>query len=99
MPAYLVAQGRIDDSERFQRYLDSVVPTLEAHGGRPLVICDPVEVLEGEADLPRLVVLEFDSVEAAKAWHSSPEYQVVAEHRKASSVHRFLLAPGFVFPS
>ena len=99
MPAYFIAQGRIDDAERFQLYLDGVVPTLEAHGGRPLVISDPVEVIEGEGDLPRLVILEFDSVEAAKAWHSSPEYQAVAEHRKASSVHRFLLAPGFVFPA
>jgi uncharacterized protein (DUF1330 family) len=98
MPAYLIAQGRIDDPERFQQYLDGVVPTLEARGGQPLVIADEAELLEGESDLMRLVALQFESVEAARAWHDSPEYQAVAEHRKASSVHRFLLAPGFEFP-
>ena len=38
--------------------------------------------------------LEFPSVEVAKAFHASPEYQAVMKFRLASSESRFLLVDG-----
>ncbi len=41
MAAYFVAIGRIDDQERFARYLEAVGPTLAPHGGTLLAVEDP----------------------------------------------------------
>ena len=98
MAGYMVGLGRIHDHERFAQYLEGVVPTVLAHGGEPLVVDDPAETLEGEASFPRLVVLRFPSKDAARAWHESPEYQEVAQHRLASSDHVLYVAEEFVMP-
>ncbi|MCY3887685.1 MAG: DUF1330 domain-containing protein [Chloroflexi bacterium] len=95
MSAYVIVQGRIDDRERFDAYRVAANPTVEAHGGRLLGIGDPSEVLEGEqADLPRLVLIEFPSLDAAKRWYASAEYQAVRQLRRVSSESRFLLVEG-----
>ena len=94
MPAYVVVEGRIHDRERFGKYVRGANPTVTVHGGKLLSIGDPAEVLEGEVDLPRLVIIEFPSLDAAKAWYESAEYRAVVEDRLASSVSRFLLADG-----
>ena len=98
MSAYLVALGRIHDQERFAKYLEGVVQTLEPHGGQLLGLEDPAEVLEGDASYPRVVLLQFPSKQAARNWKNSPEYKVVAEHRLASSDHVLYVIDEFVPP-
>ncbi len=99
MAAYLVAIGRIDDQERFARYLEAVGPTLAPHGGTLLAIEDPADVLEGTAPYPRVVVLEFPTKAAAREWHASREYRAAAEDRLASSAHVLYLVDGFTPPA
>ena len=99
MAAYFVALGRIDDPERFGKYMEGVVPTLGPYGGKPLAVEDHAETLEGNAPYPRVVLLEFPDMEAIKTWHASSEYQAVAEHRLASSEHVFYALPEFVPPA
>ncbi len=95
MPAYVIVQGRIDDQVRFDEYRAAANPTVAAHGGRLLGIGDPPKVMEGEqADLPRLVLIEFPSLEAAKGWYESAEYQAAMQLRQMSSESRFLLVEG-----
>lgn len=51
------------------------------------------EALEGEpAD--GIVVLEFPTMEAAKAWHGSPAYQEAMRHRQKGADYRVLLVEG-----
>lgn len=64
------------------------------HGGRFPVRGGVVESLEGPTFGDRMVVVEFPSMEAAKAMYDSPEYQAAAIHRHASSEATFLLAEG-----
>lgn len=99
MAAYLVALGRINDQERFGKYLEGVVPTLEPYRGALLGVEDPAEVLEGDPPYPRVVLLQFPSKDDARGWKSSAEYKAVAEHRLASSDHVFYLVDEFVPPS
>lgn len=95
MAAYVIVQGRIDDRAGFDAYRAAANPTVEAHGGKLLAIGDPSEVMEGEqAALPRVVLIEFPTVEAAKAWYGSPEYQAAKGLRLGSSESRFLLVEG-----
>lgn len=95
MAAYIIVQGRIDDRAGFDAYRAAANPTVEAHGGKLLGIGDPPAGIEGEqADLPRLVLIEFPTVEVAKGWYESPEYQAAAKLRLDSSESRFFLMEG-----
>ena len=99
MAAYMIGFGRIDDPERFGKYLEAVPATVMSFGGEVLGIEDPAEVLEGTAPYPRVVLLRFPSKEDARAWKSSPEYQDIVEHRLASSEHVLYLVDEFVMPT
>ena len=44
-----------------------------------------VEVREGSAAIGRLVVLEFPSVEAARTFYDSPDYQAIVPIRQANA--------------
>jgi uncharacterized protein (DUF1330 family) len=53
-----------------------------------------LEALEGDAPRGRLVVLEFDSYEQARAWYDSQEYTGPKALRQETSVGRLLLVDG-----
>jgi uncharacterized protein (DUF1330 family) len=94
MPAYLVATVRVDDPETYKRYTALTPNIIAAHGGRFLVRGGPVETLEGEAFRERLVIVEFPSMEAARTFYDSPDYQAAMPFRTASARSVFLLAQG-----
>ena len=52
-----------------------------------------METLEGEAP-DGVVMLEFPTVEDAKAWYFSPGYQAAAQHRKKGAHYRVILVEG-----
>ena len=52
--------------------LDQVPAIVKAHGGKYLVRGGTHEVIRGDWTPDRLVVLEFDTVEQAKAWQNAP---------------------------
>jgi len=84
MPGYFVLFVDINDHDRYAEYGRAVPPTYARYGGRMAVRGPIVEVIEGALDVradTRLVVLEFESVERARAWWTSPDYQRVRELR------------------
>jgi uncharacterized protein (DUF1330 family) len=75
MAAYIIVQIDVTNSKAFEVYRAQVPPTLELFGGEYIVRGGEQEILEGDWAFPRCVVLKFPSVEQAKAWHASPEYE------------------------
>jgi uncharacterized protein (DUF1330 family) len=58
----------------------------KAMAGATLLSFDPSpQTLEGEWHGTQTVLLEFESVEAARAWYESEEYQQAAELRQAAA--------------
>ena len=53
----------------------------------------PVEVLEG-APVEAVVITEFPTMEAAKAWYDSPAYSEARVHRHKGAEYRCLLVEG-----
>ena len=74
MAGYVLADVRITDETLFAEYRERVTATAEAHGGKYLVRGGAVEVIQGDWAPRRVVVVEFDNVEQARAWQSSLEY-------------------------
>ncbi|MBP7694798.1 MAG: DUF1330 domain-containing protein, partial [Anaerolineales bacterium] len=74
MPAYVIVDIEVTDPAVYEEYKKLAPAGIAAYGGRYLARGGRVETLEGEWAPKRLVILEFDSVERAQAWISSPEY-------------------------
>jgi uncharacterized protein (DUF1330 family) len=75
MPAYWIGAYRaINDAEKMAAYAALSVPALTAAGGRFLARGLPEATFEAGLN-ERIVVIEFDSVEAAVAAHATPLYQ------------------------
>jgi len=73
--AYWVTTYRaVRDPEALAAYAKIGGPALQAAGGRFLARGMPALVYESGLD-QRVVIIEFDSVEQAKAAHDSPAYQ------------------------
>jgi uncharacterized protein (DUF1330 family) len=75
MPAYWISSYRaINDPEKMAAYAALSVPALTAAGGRFLARGLPEQVYEAGLQ-ERAVLIEFDSVEAARAAYDTPAYQ------------------------
>lgn len=100
MPGYLIAHFSITDEEGYGRYVEATVPLLEAHKAKLLVADDAATVLEGEYSDGRLVIVEFPSLDEAKAWYESSEYQEAIKIRQdATCTHSMILVTSFEPPS
>jgi uncharacterized protein (DUF1330 family) len=95
MPAYTVVEVEVEDPVRYEDYKKMVPPSLEPFGGRFLVRGGRVETLEGEWAPKRLVIVEFPSVEKAKAWWSSSEYAEAKALRQATAKTQMIVVEGF----
>ena len=96
--AYFIAQIDVQDPKKFEQYRAGVPATIEQYGGRYVVRGGASEVMEGEWPDRRTVILEFPSVEQAKAWHGSPEYAPLLRLRQSASQGSALLVEGFEPP-
>jgi len=81
MAAYLVALLKINDLKEMDIYRAGVHDTIDKHKGEIIVSNENAEVIEGEWPYTKTVVIRFPSMEAAKRWYESPEYQEVVQHR------------------
>lgn len=95
MAAYVIAQVDINDPERYAEYRKLVPASIEAYGGKFIARGGNAEVLEGDKQLPqRLVIIEFTSMERAKAWWASDEYREAKALRQATSNGTLFLVDG-----
>ena len=94
MPAYVVVQVDVHDTANYEQYRKMVPASIAAYGGRFLVRGGKTETLEGTWNPPRFVILQFDSVERAKAWWSSPEYAEAKALRQRLAHTELLVVEG-----
>ncbi len=85
MSAYAIMDVQIHDIGEYMEYMGRIGPLLEAAGARYLVRGGPFTVLEGDYHPHRLVMVEFPSLDAAEAFHSSEEYEALRELRDRCS--------------
>jgi uncharacterized protein (DUF1330 family) len=95
MPGYVIADIDVHDPEHYPEYTSRVPATLEPFGGRFIVRGGTTETLEGSWSPKRLVVLEFPSVEQARAWYESEIYREPKALRQRYSTGTLLLVEGF----
>lgn len=94
MAGYLIAEIDITDAEAYEEYKRIVPAAVEAHGGRFLVRGGTVVPKEGGWNPKRVIVIEFPSLEAAKAFYDSSEYARPLEIRLKATQSRLVLVEG-----
>ena len=95
MPAYAIGiDFEIIDQREFERYLSPAMASLEQYGGRFIVRSENAELLDGEPGPKMVVMAEFPSIEIARRWYHSKEYQAVLPIRLASTRGRVFLVDG-----
>jgi uncharacterized protein (DUF1330 family) len=98
-PAYIIAEVEKDaskpqDPAAAGRYAEEAPKSLIPFDGRYVVRGGKVQTLEGEPPRGYIVVIGFDSAEAARAWYDSPAYQAIRTIRQSSTKSRLLLVEG-----
>ena len=94
MAAYLMADVQVHDPDTFATYSVQVAPTLEAYGGRFLARGGATEVVEGEYQPSRIVVIEFPDMESLRKWHDSDAYQAILPIRLRSATTSVIAVEG-----
>jgi uncharacterized protein (DUF1330 family) len=94
MSAYIISNIRVTDPAQYEQYKKFSTLAIQAHGAEICVRGGAVQVLEGDWQPDRLVVLKFESVERARAFHASAEYARAREERKDAAVMRMVLVEG-----
>lgn len=93
MTAYVIAEVDVTDPETYKVYTALTPASIARHGGRFLVRGGPCETLEGDSP-KRIVVVEFDSVEAARRWYDSPDYTEARAIRERAAESRLFIVEG-----
>lgn len=86
MPALLIVDTKLHDAEAYEEYKALVRPLVEKMGGTYRARGDRIEVIEADLWSPtRVVVIEFPTWDAAKAFLDSDEYGPIKQIRHANA--------------
>jgi uncharacterized protein (DUF1330 family) len=92
---YLIVESKVADPATYETYKTLAAAAIAQHGGRYLVRGGAAEMLEGKwTNIPRLVIVEFESVDAARRFYASPEYQAARAARQGAAEMNMLVVAG-----
>ncbi|SEC98856.1 DUF1330 domain-containing protein [Bradyrhizobium erythrophlei] len=92
---YLVANAIITDPGRYIEYQKKVPALVAQYGGKYLVRAGTMHPMEGDLGIERIVIVEFESVDAAKRFYESPEYAPLLKLRKETTRSQLAFVEGF----
>jgi uncharacterized protein (DUF1330 family) len=94
MKAYIIVDVKIKDQQRYEDYKKLTPASLMPFDGKFIARGGKTETLEGDWQPGRVVILEFPSIEKAKAWWSSEIYAPAKALRQATAVSRMIVVEG-----
>jgi uncharacterized protein (DUF1330 family) len=95
MSAYYIFDiTQVMDEEKLGEYRQRVGATVQQYGGRYVVRGGEFEVVEGNWNPVRLVILEFPSLQQARQWYNSEEYRELKALRLAATLSNGVIVEG-----
>ena len=91
---YVVAQLKVTNSEKYKEYVEKVSDVVKKYGGEYLARGGEHQVVEGEDNFPRIVIIKFQTYEKALEWYHSDEYKPVKDIRLANSEGSNIIVKG-----
>lgn len=94
MPAYLISLVTVTDPAQYQEYVNRAPAVLKKYGAKFVARSGKTLTLEGEPPPPRVVIIEFDSLEKVKDFYNSKEYQEAKKFRVGAADFRMFAVEG-----
>jgi uncharacterized protein (DUF1330 family) len=94
MSAYVIVEIDVVDPVGYEDYKKHASASVEKHGGKYIVRGGKTEVLEGDWQPKRIVVLQFDSMQRAKDWLHCEEYREPRKMRHRTARTNMVLVEG-----
>jgi uncharacterized protein (DUF1330 family) len=94
MPAYIVARIEVTNRQQYSEYTKVTPAAIARYGGRFLARGGDTITLEGSPETRRVVILEFPTMERARAFYYSDEYQAAKRLRQGAATADFLAVDG-----
>ena len=92
--AYILANVQVKNAQQYEEYRRLSTIAMKAHGAEVCVRGGAVEVLEGDWQPERVVVLKFAGLAQAKTFYDSAEYRAARKAREGIAVMRMVLIEG-----
>ncbi|QGY42652.1 DUF1330 domain-containing protein [Maribellus comscasis] len=94
MSYYFVANIKIRDTREYQKYIDKAGEIFKKFNGEYLSVENEPQLLEGEWDYTRFVLIQFKTKEDFDEWYNSDDYQKILKHRLNAAKCDTLLIKG-----
>jgi uncharacterized protein (DUF1330 family) len=94
MSAYLIVRMDVTNMEQYREYMKLTPEIIEKYGGKFVVRGGDKVTMEGPEETRRIVMVEFPSMEQAKAFYNSPEYQHAITVRAGAAEGQFVIVDG-----
>ena len=94
MAGYIILDAEIIDPDAFGEFAERILGVVDAYGGKYLVRGGAAEVITGDFVPHRVVVIEFESVERAREFINSPEYDELSDIRLRSFISNEFIVEG-----
>ena len=94
MVAYMIVEVETHDEALMQEYRKYTPGLVAKYGGRFVVRGGECESLEGDWRPPRLVVIEFPDMAAARRFYHGEDYKPVLDMRLRAGRSRAILVDG-----
>jgi uncharacterized protein (DUF1330 family) len=91
---YAIAQLKFTDRAAYDRYQARFMEVFRRHPGMLLAADESPQVIEGQWDREKLVLMSFPDEAAFRGWAESPEYQDISKDRRAGADTVVLLVRG-----
>lgn len=91
MSAYVVVEVEITNPEGYAEYRTRSGEIAGKYGGRFLARGGKAERLEGDLEPHRVVIIVFPTMDKAREWYYSSDYQAIVPMRQQNGHTSFLL--------
>jgi len=94
MTAYVIARVDIKDRDKYQKYLDVTPSIIKKFDGIVIARSEEPLTFEGSDENRRIILIQFSSIEKAKEFYYSPEYQNARKLRKEAATGEMIVVDG-----
>ena len=94
MSGYIIAQINVKNIENYQEYLKKVTAIAKKFNGEYIIRAGNFEIMEGAWPFKRNVVIKFPTIDKAKDFYNSKEYEPVKKIRIENSESNLIIING-----
>ena len=91
---YWIGHVEVHDPERYKLYIAGATPAYQEFGAKFLARGGATDLVEAAGLGSRHVIIEFESMEKARACYRSETYQRARQHRLSASTGKLLIVEG-----